>query len=345
MSARYAVIGGGGFVGSALATALSSAGHEVVCISRKAYPKLVESGIKCIQLDIGEGVDVLAGSLKGCEGVFHTAAKVDMWGRYESFFKTNVVGTRHVIEACRRAGVRNLVFTSSPSVVHDGSNLEGIDESYPYPKRYDAFYPMTKAQAEREILAANDIESLRTVSLRPHLIWGPDDTHLVPTIVDRARAGTLRRIGTGKNLVDLTFIDDCVSAHLAAMKTLEQNPERAAGKAYFISQGEPTPMWDWIDDVLKANGLPRVRRSLPTPLAMGLAHIMEAISRCMLLFGVEIKPLLTRFLVSEMSTSHYFSIANARRDLGFKPGYTIAQALARTFYSPQKEAQEHCSLS
>lgn len=331
MADRYAVIGGGGFVGKALARALREAGHSVVSISRGSYPDLEAIGAESVQADITQPCESWWHALEGCDGVFHTAAKVDMWGPYAGFFRTNVLGTRNVLEACNRAGVKRLVFTSSPSVIHDGSDLCGIDESYPYPKHFDAFYPMTKAQAEREVRAADTPGALRTVALRPHLIWGPGDTHLVPTIVERAKAGRLRRIGDGSNVVDLTYIDDCVAAHLCAMQTLETNPDRAGGKVYFVSQGDPVKMWQWIDDVLLAHGLKPVRRSLSIKAALFAARIMEAVSCALRLVGIQSKPLLTRFLVSEMATSHYFSIENAKRDLGFQPSRSVSEALKSAF--------------
>lgn len=327
----YAVIGGAGFVGKALAKALRAAGHSVISISRGAYPELEALGIQCVRADIGEEGESWWQALAGCDGVFHTAAKVDMWGGYDGFFKANVLGTRNVLEACRRSGVKRLVFTSSPSVVHDGTDLCGIDESYPYPEHFEAFYPMTKAQAEREVRQADSPDGLRTVALRPHLIWGPGDTHFVPTILERARTGRLRRIGSGENLVDVTFIDDCVHAHLCAMRTLETEPDRAGGKAYFISQGDPVKMWQWIDQVLQANGLEPVKRTLSKRMAMVVACVMEGFSRLLRLIGIEFRPLLTRFLVSEMATSHYFSIANAKRDLGYVPSRSVSEALKSTF--------------
>ncbi len=331
MGRRYIVTGGGGFVGKALSIALIRAGHEVLSLSRGRYPELAELGISSAQVDLGSDETPWWELFKGVDGVFHTAAKVDMWGRYDDFFRTNVKGTRNIIEACRKAGVRNLVFTSSPSVVHDGNQLCGIDESYPYPKHFDAFYPRTKAQAEQEVLASDEPEKLRTTALRPHLIWGPGDTNLVPTILERARRGRLTRIGDGENLVDLTYIDDCVAAHLLAMEALESTPDRVGGKAYFISQGEPVKMWSWIDQVLIANGLKPVSRSISARTAMTLAYVVEGACRFLLLFGIECKPLLTRFLVSEMYTSHYFDISRARNDFGYVPSHTVAGALAKTF--------------
>jgi nucleoside-diphosphate-sugar epimerase len=269
--------------------------------------------------------------LEGADGVFHTAAKVEMWGRYEPFFRANVIGTRNIITAARKAGVKRIVFTSSPSVIHDGSNLCGVDESYPYPRHFEAFYPQTKAQAEQEIVAADTPNELRSVALRPHLIWGPGDTNLVPTVMERARIGRLTRIGSGENLVDLTYIDDCVQAHLLAMRQLEENPDLVGGKAYFISQGEPVRLWEWIDRVLVAHNVPKVTKSLPVGVAMTAARVLECGAKALLAIGIERQPLLTRFLVSEMSTSHYFNINRARRDLGFTPSVTIDQALSITF--------------
>jgi nucleoside-diphosphate-sugar epimerase len=331
MSERYVITGGGGFVGRALGQALVQRGYQVVSLARGEYPELRELGIETRRVDISAEPSRWVESLKGATGVFHTAAKVDMWGSYRDFFRTNVEGTRNVIWACEQAGVQNLVFTSSPSVIHDGTSLKGINESYPYPQHHHAYYPETKAIAEREVLAASDGASLRTVALRPHLIWGPGDTNLVPTILERARAGRLTRIGDGSNLIDLTYIDDCVSAHLLAMEGLKAKTSRVVGKAYFISQGEPVNMWGWIDEVLARNNLAPVSRSIPVRVAHGLACVMEGVARALNYAGINYAPLLTRFLVSEMATHHYFSIDAARRDLGFQPSYSIAEALNRTF--------------
>jgi nucleoside-diphosphate-sugar epimerase len=335
---RFVVTGGGGFVGKALCRALIQQGHEVLSLARGAYPELAAEGIRTAQVDLSSDSSGWWELLKGAHGVFHTAAKVDMFGRYEDFYRTNVRGTDNVIAACRKAGVLNLVFTSSPSVIHDGSDLKGIDESYPYPDHFEAFYPQTKALAEQKVRAAHSSQ-LRTVSLRPHLIWGPGDTNLIPTVVERARVGRLTQVGDGTNLVDLSYIDDCVQAHLCAMRALDERPEVVGGKVYFISQGDPVPLWGWIHAVLNAHGVAPVRRVVSKKVAMTLAAVIETASRILLSVGIETKPFLTRFLVSEMSTSHYFSIEAAKRDLGYEPTCTIAQALEKTF-SPHGSSLE-----
>lgn len=331
MSKRYVITGGGGFVGKALGKALRAQGHEVLSLARGSYPELAKFGIETAQVDIAAPVPQWQELLRGADGVFHTAAKVDMWGKREDFFRTNVTGTRNIVDACRALGIRNIVFTSSPSVIHDGSDLQGVDESYPYPKHFDAYYPETKAIAEQEVLAANDGRLLKTVALRPHLIWGPDDTNLIPTILERGRAGKLKQIGSGTNRVDLTFIDDCVQAHILAMQALERGDINVCGKVYFISQGDPVPMWGWINRILSVHGVPVVSRVIPKGVALVVAGILEFWARIVGWLGVTCKPLLTRFLVSEMSTHHYFSIEAAKRDLGYHPSYTIDQAMERTF--------------
>jgi nucleoside-diphosphate-sugar epimerase len=340
MGKRYVVTGGGGFVGKAISCALTRRGDSVLSLARGEYPELKELGIESARVDISSDYRDWVELLKGASGVFHTAAKVEMWGRYRDFFKVNVEGTRSIIRACNEAGVRHLVFTSSPSVIHSGEDLRGIDESVPYPKAFHAHYPETKAKAEREVLAADSGSAgvgLRTVALRPHLIWGPGDSNLVPTILERARAGKLTRIGKGSNIIDLTYIDDCVAAHLLAMARLEERGD-VGGRVYFISQGEPVNMWAWIDRVLSMNGLPAVKRSIPRGVANLLACCMQGVARgCEVLrldkVGISYTPLLTQFLVSEMAGDHYFSIEAARRDLGYAPSCSIEQALERTFGS------------
>ena len=331
MSKRYIVTGGGGFVGKALIKALVSAGHHVISISRGVYPELEALGVVQQRIDIGSDSSSWSGVFEGVDGVFHTAAKVDMWGRFADFYRTNVLGTKNLLDACKQYNVKNFVFTSSPSVIHDGDHLRDTDESKPYPKHFHAPYPHTKALAEQAVLKANQLDELKTVALRPHLIWGPNDTNLIPTVVERARAGRLTRVGAGTNRVDLTFIDDCVSAHTLAMKALESDDRRVCGKVYFISQGEPVSMWGWIDEVLRAHDLPPVQRNISESVAGILAVMCESVARVITICGGNWKPLLTRFLVSEMSKDHYFSIEAARRDLGYTPSCTIAEAMKKTF--------------
>jgi nucleoside-diphosphate-sugar epimerase len=199
-----------------------------------------------------------------------------------------------------------------------------VNESVPYPKHYEAHYPKTKAAAEQSVRAANDAH-LATVSLRPHLIWGPGDHHLLPRLIARARAGQLRRIGHQRRLIDTVYVDNAVDAHLLAADRLAPGAS-VAGKVYFISQGEPIELWEMVNRLLGTAGIPPVRRTIPTSVAMAAASCFELISR---IVGSDREPRLTRFVVREMSTSHWFDIGAARRDLGYEPKVSIDEGMRR----------------
>ena len=317
------VTGGGGFLGRALVRQLLAAGHRVRSFARGAYPDLEALGVDVRRGDLTDATAVRR-ACAGCELVFHNAARAAVWGRYGVFHGPNVVGTRNVLDACRREGVGRLVFTSTASVVFGRHDICGGDESLPYPRRQASPYAATKAEAERLVLAA-DSTALRTLSLRPHLIWGPGDTQIVPRIIAQARAGKMLRVGDGSNVVDTTYIDNAADAHLCAAAALLANPA-ASGRAYFISNGEPARLWMLIDRILAAAGLPPVRRSMPAPVAVALGAVVESAHEVLRRPG---EPRLTRFLAEELSTSHWFDIGAAGRELGFAPRVSVEEGLQR----------------
>jgi nucleoside-diphosphate-sugar epimerase len=320
---KVLVTGGGGFLGKAIVERLVARGDAVRSFSRGDYPDLRAMGVELAQGDLADAAAVAA-AVQGCDLVFHVAAKPGIWGRYRDYFEANVLGTVHVLEACRSQGVCRLVYTSSPSVVFNGRDMEGVDESVPYPRHFEAHYPHTKAIAERLVLQAND-RKLATVALRPHLIWGPGDNHLVPRILARARAGMLRRIGNRPCLVDSVYIDNAADAHLlAADKLFPGSP--ISGKAYFISQGEPVPVWDLVNRILAAADLPPVTKTIPPQVAYAAGWLLELVWR---ILGRTDEPRMTRFLAGELSTAHWFNLAAAQRDLGYQPRVTLEEGLKR----------------
>jgi 2-alkyl-3-oxoalkanoate reductase len=317
------VTGGGGFLGKAIVKLLRGQGAEVRSFSRSEYPELTALGVEHFRGELADAAAV-AGAAQGCDIVFHVAAKAGVWGPYHEFYQTNVVGTRNVIDACRADSIRKLVYTSSPSVVFNGQDMEGVDESVPYPDHFEAFYPQTKAEAEQLVLAANDAE-LATVALRPHLIWGPEDNHLVPRILERGRNKALRRIGRRPCLVDTLYIDNAALAHMQAAEHLAIDSP-VAGKAYFLAQGEPLPVWDVVDRILAAGGLPPVSGSVPTNLAYAIGWLSEKIYTLLRLQG---EPRMTRFVARELSTAHWFDLSAARRDFGYQPQVTFDEGMQR----------------
>ena len=318
---RVLVTGGGGFLGGALVDALLARGLQVRSFARGDYPALSAKGVEVVRGDLGDR-DAVNAAAAGCAAVFHVAAKAGIWGRAEDFYAANVTGTENVIAACRAQGIERLVHTSTPSVVQRGSAIEGGDESLPYADPPLTHYGHTKALAEQAILAANG-EGLSTVALRPRLIWGPGDTQVLPRMVQRSRAGRLRRVGSGDPRIDVVYIDNAVHAHLLAHDRLA--PEAAcAGKAYFITQGEPIGLYEMLDGMLTAVGEPPVTRSVPRWLASALGAVMEPIWTAL---GRDDDPPMTRFLALQLSTANWFDIGAARRDLGYAPKVSTAQGL------------------
>jgi 2-alkyl-3-oxoalkanoate reductase len=317
------VTGGGGFLGGAIVRLLAARGDRVRSFTRSANPWLAEIGVEQFHGDLAD-TDAVRAAADGCDAVFHVAARAGVWGRYGDYFTANVTGTENVLAACRAAGVGKLVYTSTPSVVHAGRSIENGDESLPYAQHFEAYYPATKMLAEKRVLAANGPE-LATVALRPHLIWGPGDPHLIPRVLARARKGRLKRVGRGRVIVDVTYVDNAAAAHLnAADRLAPASPP--AGKAYFISNGEPVDLWQFLGQVLAVAGLPAPTKTVPVWSAYLAGRVLE---RVYSLFRLAGEPPMTRFVAGQLSTSHWYNITAARRDLGYEPQVSIEEGLKR----------------
>jgi 2-alkyl-3-oxoalkanoate reductase len=318
------VTGGGGFLGLHIAKQLLARGDRVKAFSRKRYDTLEKLGIESLVGDVRDR-DAVEAACRNVELVFHTAAVAGTWGPWQLFHSINTRGTENVIAACQAQGVRRLVFSSSPSVTFDGRDQCGVDETVPYPTRWSCHYPHSKALAEQAVLAAHGRAGLLTCSLRPHLIWGPGDPHLVPRLLDRARRGRLRQIGDGRNLIDTVFVENAAGAHLQAADALTADSP-VAGSVYFISQGEPVNCWHWINQLLELGDLPPVRKKISLPAARRLGLMCEIAYS---LVGSRREPPMTRFLAAQLGTSHYFDINRARQDFGYKPAISTAAGMQR----------------
>jgi nucleoside-diphosphate-sugar epimerase len=317
------VTGGGGFLGRYIVEQLLARGDAVRVLARGEYPELRAQGVHVVRGDVRDAAAVTI-ACEGVETVFHTAAVPGIWGPWEHYYQTNTVGTRNVVAACRARGVTRLVYTSSPSVVFDGRPHEDADESLPYPATYLCHYPHSKAIAEREVLAANEPGRLLTVSLRPHLIWGPRDNHLIPRLIRRAKSGRLRRVGDGTNRVSVSYVENAAAAHLQANDALANGGP--GGRAYFINEPQPVNLWSWIDGLLDRAGLPAVRRSLSTRTAYAIGRCCEATYRAL---RIQSEPPMTRFLALQLAESHHYNVNAAIRDCGYRPQVSMETGLTR----------------
>jgi nucleoside-diphosphate-sugar epimerase len=300
---------------------LVARGEVVRSLQRQDSPALRELGVDIVRADLADR-DAVIQAAKGCDAVIHIAAKTGVWGPCADYYRANVLGTRNVLEACAKNGIRRLVYTSTPSVIHAGGDVEGVDESAPLATHFETAYPATKAEAERLVLAANGPE-LGVVILRPHLIWGPDDPQLTARILARGKAGRLRLVGKGLKRIDSIFIDNAVDAHLLALDRVAPGAG-CAGKAYFITQGEPIPQRDLINGMLKAGGLPPCEKSISPKAAYAIGFVMEIIWRAL---NRQDEPLMTRFVAKQLATAHWYDISAAKRDLGYEPAISVTQGL------------------
>ncbi len=306
------VTGGHGFLGAEIVRQLRAAGHTATPVSRQSGVDIVEPGS-------------LRAAMTGHDTVFHVAALAGVWGRRQDFERTNIEGTRSVLTACRDLGITRIIYTSSPSVTFDGHDHTNAGNDLPYPTSWLADYPRTKAEAERLVLAANSAQ-IATVALRPHLIYGPGDPHLLPRLLARARAGRLRIVGEGQNLVSLSFVENAASAHVAAALGLSPGAP-CAGTAYFVNDAEPVRVWDWLNEVFAALGVPSVTRRVPAGVAYGAGVLLEG---AWSIFGLDGEPPMTRFVAKQLSTSHTYDLGPARDDLGWTPAVDGREAQRRT---------------
>lgn len=335
------VTGASGFIGGKIAERLLAEGRRVRVLSRRPLPHLEAQGAEVIPGDLGHK-EALRRGCQGAETVFHVAGRVGVWGPAKEFFEVNVGGTKNVIDACRMAGVPRLVYTSSPSVVYSGGNLAGVDESAPLCTEAPCAYPTSKAEAERFVLAANGA-TLATVALRPHLVWGPGDKNVVPRVLALAKTGRLKIIGPGRNKVDVTHINNVVDAHLLAegalcaseISNLKSQISQTGGRAYFITNGEPVVLWDWINQLLRGVGIPEITKRVPLPVAYAAGGLLETWWRVTRKQG---EPPMTRFVAKEMATDHWFDISAARRDLGYHPLVTMEQGTAELIEHYRKDS-------
>lgn len=315
------VTGGGGFLGKTLVKKLVDKGENVFSFSRSRYTALDKLGVSQIQGDLADA-NAVVNALKGMDTVFHTAAKPGIWGTYDEYFRANVTGTVHVINACMKNKVGQLIYTSSPSVVFDDKDMHGADESAPYPDKYLAPYPETKALAEKEVVKAAG-QGLCVIILRPHLIWGPEDNHLVPGIIRRAKR--LKMIGPDTDLVDTIYVDNAADAHILAAEKLAENAD-LSGNIYFISQDAPISKWALANAFLAAADLPPIKGHMSAKTAYAAGWLFEFIYHT---FGIKKDPPMTRFAARELATSHWFDISRAKHDLGYAPKISTQEGLQR----------------
>lgn len=333
---RALVTGGGGFVGSYIVKKLLETGVECLVVGRNTYPDIEALGATCHVGDIAD-LAFLSSAFKNVDTVFHVAALAGIWGKWQDYQRINVQGTENVIAACKKNKVPHLVYTSTPSVVFNRDHIVNGDEQLPYAESFLCHYARSKVIAEKLVLESNCTATpFHTCALRPHLVWGPGDPHLIPRLLERGRLRQLKKVGDCTNLVDISYVENVAEAHLLAAHNLESTGT-AAGQAYFISQGEPVNLWQWIDELFERMDIPPIQARVPFPLAYGVGAVLELLHH---VFAPRKEPKMTRFLAEQLAKSHCFSIAKARKDLGYTVGISTREGMERLYRHRNSERGE-----
>jgi len=360
------VTGGTGFLGSHLVEQLLAAGRSITVVSRQPRPALTARGIRVVVGALHDSA-VCAEAVCDITTVFHVAARVGVWGRYEAFYRDNVTSTATLLAAAQSAQVKRFIHTSTPSVVYHGGDLADANESLPLTTNCPSPYPLTKAIAERAVLAANRPDFL-TTALRPHLIWGIGDPHLVPRILAKAHAGRLRIVGPGTNRVDMVHITNATNAHLAAEAALTRSIPAISPSPPPNASATPSPEVCHLIGVkplypslqkrypIAKNGLPAaagrayfITNDEPVNLWNWVNELLTALGEPPLtkrislstasriggicetvwrLFRIEHEPPMTRFIAAELAHDHWFDLSAAKRDLGYAPTVSMTDGTA-----------------
>ena len=318
------VTGASSLLGAGVARTLLDRGDAVRCLQRGLpAPSVLDAGADVVRGDIRDA-DTVAAAAAGCSAIVHVAAKVGVSGPPEEYEQVNVAGTANVVAAAQSGGAERLVHISTPSVAHTGEPIIGATAEPAATHGHTSAYSSTKAEAERLALSAAD-DRMGVVAIRPHLIWGPNDTQLVGRIVERAAGGTLPVIGGGTALVDTTYIDNAVAAVVAALDRVEPGAP-CSGRPYVIANYEPRPVGELLADICAAAGIEVALRSVPLSVAAPVGGLVE---RVYARRAPDDEPPMTRFLAEQLGTAHWFDPRPALADLGWSPEISIDEGLER----------------
>lgn len=318
---KIVITGATGFLGFNTARWLKNKGHEVTGLGRNLSrgERLKNVGVSFIPCTLAE-TSLYSPALSGADAVVHCAALSAPWGRPDVFHAANVQGTQHILDESRKQKVPRFIHISSPSIYFRFEDALDIDEATPLKPPFASLYSATKFAAEEVVDAAG--EDIFCVTLRPRGIFGPGDETLLPRLIRVAKKRGLPRLGEGKNIIDLTYVDNV--SH--AIELCLRSSEISRGQKYNITNGDPVELWPFLDNLFTRLELPISPKSLPYKRADFLARVLEWTYSTLPLKG---EPALTRYTVGLLAKSQTLSLTKARRELGYEPLIGMEEGLER----------------
>lgn len=330
------VTGASGFIGERLVQRLLQEGHPVRCLVRESSDT---SRLERLDVEIVTGDLTSAGSLndavQGCSHVFHCGALVTDWATTQEIVRTNVEGTRSLLEASAGASVERFVHFSTTDVYgHPGGGP--IEEDHA-PNGFSNWYAQTKLGAEAEVRRAHGAGGLQTVILRPATVYGPGSREVVGEIARAIRARNMLLVDRGRAVAGLCFVDNLIDAALLALRHAD-----APGQAFNVSDGLAVTWREFTDSIAEGLGCAKVRWSAPYWLANGVGFSLEHGYRLLRgTTGLSTKPLLSRQAVQVLGRDQDFSSRKARETLGWEPRIGYAEGLQATLAWLREAYPEH----
>lgn len=319
---KILVTGGGGFLGSEIVRLCKNRGDDVRIVARSQYPEIEALGCEAVQGDLAD-FEVAEKAVADCDAVINTAAKAGVWGPRSDYERANITTTENLLKAMQKHGTPYFIHTSTPSVTFDGTNVENGAQDLPYPTTFASYYAETKSIAEKMALSA----SMKVTALRPHLIYGPGDPHLLPRVLDRHRSGQLKRVGNGENRVDITYVTNAAWSHLDALDAFARGEDDGNGRAFFVSDDHPVKLWSFIDQIATELGHGKIPGNVSHGVARFAGAVLEGVHKT---FRPSVEPRMTRFVADQLSTSHWYDMTPLKEAFGYFPRVSFDDAVQAT---------------
>lgn len=323
------VTGGSGFVGCNFVKTLLAKGYKVRSFDLAPSPLPAQDNLEVIQGNICDQA-LVKKAVEGIDTIFHTAAIIELKGgsavtqEYrDRSYAINVEATKYLLQTSRATGTKRFVYTASNSVVIGGQPIVNGDETLPYTDRFNDLYTETKVVAEKWVLEQNGQQGMLTCSIRPSGIWGPGDQTMFRHMFNQMIAGLLQaQVGSGKARLDNSYVHNLVHGQILAAQHLVEGGT-SPGQAYFINDGEPINMFAFSKPIVEAVGYPFPKMRVPAALVKAIMAFWQMLH---FKFGIQ-EPPVPPLAVERIAIDNFFSIAKARRDLGYEPLYNTEQGM------------------